>query len=128
MAHFDNRIEGSNYGTINQAGRDVNVTNVAASSLDALHAAGELRSALASLGLAPEDRRAAQQELDEVERELRRPDPDREQLAGRLRGLTQILKSAGALATAGAALFGPIGVIAGFLGPVGSAIVQAARE
>jgi hypothetical protein len=30
--------------------------------------------------------------------------------------------------TADAALFGPIGVIAGFLGPVGSAIVQAARE
>jgi hypothetical protein len=128
VAQFNNRIDGSNHGTINQAGRDVNVTNLTASSLDALLAAGELRSALASLGLAPEDRRAAQQELDEVERELRRPDPDREQLAGRLKGLTEILKSAGALATAGAALFGPIGVIAGFLGPLGSAIAQVARE
>ena len=34
----------------------------------------------------------------------------------------------GALASAGAALLGPIGVIAGFLGPLGKAVVELARE
>jgi len=34
----------------------------------------------------------------------------------------------GALAAAGAALFGPIGVIAGFLGPLGEAILQKAQS
>jgi hypothetical protein len=39
-----------------------------------------------------------------------------------------VLSSAGALAAAGAALLGPIGAIAGFLGPVGKAVLELTRE
>jgi hypothetical protein len=126
VAQFHNTFQGDNYGDINQAGRDINVTTY--SSLDALKATGDLRTALRDVGLGPEDRRIAQQELDDVERELREPSPDRETVARKLNGLTETLKAAGAFAAAGAALFGPIGVIAGFLGPLGEAIVELARE
>ena len=127
MATFNNRFEGDNYGQINQAGRDVNVTNVG-SSLDALLATDALRAELGRLGLSPEARRAAEGDLDEVERELRRPEPDREKVAGRLESLTEVLSSAGALAAAGTALLGPIGAIAGFLGPLGKAVLELTRE
>jgi hypothetical protein len=126
VATFDNRFEGDNYGQINQAGRDVNVTNVG--SLDALLATDALRAELGRLALSPEARRAAEDDLDEVERELRRPEPDRERVAGRLESLTEVLSSAGALAAAGAALLGPIGAIAGFLGPLGKAVLELTRE
>jgi hypothetical protein len=127
VATFNNRFEGDNYGQINQAGRDVNVTNVG-SSLDALVATDALRAELARLGLAPDARRAAEDDLDEVERELRRPEPDRERIAGRLESLTEVLSSAGALAAAGTALLGPIGAIAGFLGPLGKAVLELTRD
>jgi hypothetical protein len=127
VATFNNRFEGDNYGQINQAGGDVNVTNVG-SSLDALLATDALRAELGRLDLSPETRRAAEGELDEVERELRRPEPDGEKVARRLESLTGVLSSAGALAAAGAALLGPIGAIAGFLGPVGKAVLELTRE
>ena len=127
MATFNNRFEGDNYGQINQAGRDVNVTNVG-SSLDALLATDALRAELGRLGLSPAARRAAEDDLDEVERELRRPEPDREKVAGRLESLTGVLSSAGALAAAGTALLGPIGAIAGFLGPLGKAVLELTSE
>ena len=78
MAQFNNRFEGANYGAINQAGRDVNITT---SSLEALVAAGELREVLGRLGLSSEESRAARSELDDVERELRKSDPDRGKVA-----------------------------------------------
>jgi hypothetical protein len=48
VATFNNRFEGDNYGQINQAGGDVNVTNVG-SSLDALLATDALRAELGRL-------------------------------------------------------------------------------
>ena len=125
VAEFHNEFQGPNYGTINQAGHDINVTNV--SSLQALAAAGELRAALAGVRLSADDSSTAHRELDEVERELRRPEPDREHVARRLETLASVLKASGALATAGMALAGPIGVLAGFLGPLGAAVVKLAR-
>ena len=124
MGQFHNTFQGDNYGNINQAGRDVNVTT----SLEALKATDDLRAALRDLRLGAEERQAAQQELEDVEHELRQPSPDRDTVARKLNGLTETLKAAGAFAAAGAALFGPIGVIAGFLGPLGEAIVDRARE
>ena len=41
--------------------------------------------------------------------------------------LARRLEAAGALATAGAALAGPVGVIAGWLGPVGAAALRLVR-
>lgn len=124
---FHNRFEGPNYGTINQAGRDVIAPSVASSSLEALVAATRLRAALDGLDLSPEADRAAREDLDRVERELRTPDPDRGEIARRLQRATETLKTAGALAAAGAALVGPIGVLAGFLGPLGEAVVKLVR-
>lgn len=128
MAQFNNRFEGANYGAINQAGHDVNITTFGASSLEALVAAAELREVLGRLGLASEESRAACSELDDVERELRKSDPDRGKVASGLNRFAETLKSAGAFASAGAALFGPIGVIAGFLGPLGDTIVKSMRN
>ena len=122
MAEFHNEFHAEMRGTINQAGRDINVTTV--SSLDALAALGRLRGGLVGAGLAPAERAAAERELDAVERELMRDDPDKAAIADRLGSATEMLKSAGALAAAGAALVGPIGVIAGFLGPIGHAVVR----
>lgn len=127
MAQFNNRFEGDNYGDIHQAGGDMFIVH-GASSEEALDATGDLRATLDRVGLAPEARRAAEDELDSMERELRKPQPESTKVAYRLNRVTEILKSAGAFASAGAALFGPIGVIAGFLGPLGEAIAEMARD
>ena len=129
MPEFHNQI-GTNYGTINQAGRDINQAggDVNVSNVEALAAASELREALAQAGLSPEVGRVAGRELDDVESELRSPQPNKERMAARLESLTAILKSAGALAATGVALVGPIGVLAGFLGPLGHAALELTRR
>ena len=129
MPEFHNQI-GTNYGTINQAGRDINQAggDLTVSNVEALAAASELREALAQAGLSPEVGRVAGRELDDVESELRSPQPNKERMAARLESLTAILKSAGALAATGVALVGPIGVLAGFLGPLGHAALELTRR
>ncbi len=127
MATFNNQFQGDNYGQINQAGRDIAITHIGDSVLDALQATAVLRAALGRAGLSARDEQAARHELEEVERELRQHDPDRQKIARRLERLTETLKVAGGLAAAGAALVGPIGVIAGFLGPAGQAVVKLLR-
>ena len=78
MPEFHNQI-GTNYGTINQAGRDINQAggDVNVSNVEALAAASELREALAQAGLSPEVGRVAGRELDDVESELRSPQPNK---------------------------------------------------
>jgi hypothetical protein len=125
MTQFTNNVNGPNYGQLNQAGRDLEVVNDDA--LHALHSVGRLRSALDLAPLTSTDKRLVERELDLVDRELRSPRPDRSDVAQRMSRVAEILKSAGALASAGAALLGPLGAIAGFLGPVGAAIVKSAR-
>ena len=128
MTAFNNNFQGPNYGTINQAGRDVHAGAAATPSLHALAAAAKLRREIEGLDLTAGDRSAAQADVAAVERELRRPQPDANAIAERLDRATRILRSAGAFATAGVALAGPIGVIAGVLGPLGHAIVAAVRD
>lgn len=129
MAEFHNEI-GANYGTINQAARDINQAggNLTVTNVEALAATAELRQALGRTDLSPEIRRVAEREIEDVEDELRKPEPDKERVAARLESFTAILKSAGAFAAAGAALLGPIGVLAGFLGPLGHAALELARR
>jgi hypothetical protein len=122
VASFHNDIR-TNYGEINQAGRDINIT-----SAEALTATAELRAALARVALTPEQGRIAAGGLDEVEQELRKAHPDKDWIATRLESFTAMLKSAGAFAAAGAALVGPIGVLAGFIGPLGDAALSLARR
>src|SRR5262245_5090684 len=128
MATFENAFHGPNYGTLNQAGRDMHVATVAASPLDALVAATKLRREIERLDLSHDDRAAANAEVAAVERELRQLEPDTGAIAARLERATRILRSAGAFASAGVALAGPIGVIAGILGPLGHVVADAMRS
>ena len=124
---FHNQFDGPVHGTINQAGRDIIAPGAASSPVEALAAVAQIRAALNGVELPPEADQAARQELDAVEQELRKPEPDRDQVAGGLERATETLKTAGALAAAGAALVGPIGAVAGFLGPVGAAVLKLIR-
>jgi hypothetical protein len=126
MTTFNNTFHGPNYGTINQAGRDMHIDTVGA--LDALAAATKLRREIERLELTADDRTAANAEIAAVERELRRPEPDPGAVAAGLERATRILRSAGAFASAGVAIAGPIGVIAGILGPLGQVIADAVRN
>lgn len=121
---FNNQFQGPIHGTVNQAGRDIITSGGASSPQEALLALVQLRAALDGVELPPEADRAAREDLDAAEQELRRPEPDHGQVASRLERITETLKTAGALAAAGAGLVGPIGAVAGFLGPLGSAVVK----
>jgi len=118
VSPITNNFNAPTHGNFYQAERDI----IVVSSTDALVAARRLRAALA------DDRepasRAAVRDLDEIESALASPRPDRERIARRLESLTRTLKAGGALASAGAALVGPIGVVAGFLGPLGEAVTK----
>jgi hypothetical protein len=127
MGDVHNSIRGTVHGDVQQAGRDIHSIKVATDALDALVAAGHLRAALASLELAPAAWRTADEELAHVERELSSPDPDRADVARRLERFTAVVKAAGGLAAAGAAIAGPIGAIAGWLGPVGAGLLRLVR-
>ena len=52
------------------------------------------------------------------------PQPDKHQAAGPLKRLVKLLADAGSLATAGAALIGPLQTLAGWLGAHGAAIIS----
>jgi hypothetical protein len=124
-----NSISGTVHGDAQQAGGDIHSTKVGGGTdtLDALVAAGHLRAALASLDLGPAARRTAEQELGYVERELSSPEPDRTEVARRLERFTAVIKAAGGLLAAGATIAGPVGVIAGWLGPLGAALLHLMR-
>jgi hypothetical protein len=121
-------ISGTVHGDVQQSAGDIHSIKVSgAEAFDALSAAGQLRAAIASLDLVPDTRRSAEAELGHIERELSSLRPDRTEVARRLERFTAAVKAAGALATAGAALAGPVGVIAGWLGPVGATALRLMR-
>ncbi|MGA9160095.1 MAG: hypothetical protein WB297_04420 [Actinomycetota bacterium] len=124
MVQISNTIGGNNYGDITQGGRDVLVTKVVSPDpRQALNAVRTLRGSLAGLELPGEVRSEAGRALDEIEGELRVPDPDRGVITARLERFTELLAGAGALASAGASLIRPIRQIATWLGPVGAALL-----
>jgi hypothetical protein len=91
---------------------------------DARAAARELRGLLDrhARALAPQDASAVRRHLDAADRELARSEPDRPRVAERLRRLTEVVVSAGALAAAGTAFGAPLMALAGWLGPLGDPI------
>jgi len=52
------------------------------------------------------------------------PQPDKHRAVGPLKRLVKLLADAGSLATAGAALLGPLQTLAGWLGAHGAAILS----
>jgi heme O synthase-like polyprenyltransferase len=107
----DQRITGGQQGTV--------VTTDAARQ-----ALQSLRAAVASAPLDPGTSAAAETCVTEIDDEMRRTEPARPRVADGLRRLTEILLSAGSLASAGVALTGPIRILASWLGGLGEPIVR----
>lgn len=84
----------------------------------------QLRASLEGSGLPPALCRQGRAYLDQAEAEVGRGPESKPAVADRLKQLTQVLASAGALATAGGALLGPLGALAGWLGGVGKPILD----
>jgi hypothetical protein len=82
-----------------------------------------LREALAELRLTATERADAERELDAVDQALRDDEPDRSVVGGHLSRLTEGLKEAGALASAGESVLRSLGMIARWLGPIGAGVL-----
>ena len=106
----DQMISGGQYGTV-------------VTSEDARHAVRDLRDALAGTALDHGTAAEARARVAEIDAQVHAPEPDKERAAGPLKRLVKLLADAGSLATAGAALIGPLQILAGWLGAHGAAII-----
>ena len=110
-------------GVINNVGRDQHVTGgqrgTQVAGREARQALCDLRDALAAAPLDPDTARAAGAELTELDTAVSTARPDLSRGAAALDRLTRLLAAAGPLAAAGAALAGPLHVLAGWLGAAG---------
>lgn len=107
----DQRISGSQQGVLVTAD-------------DARKALGSLRQAVASAGLDETTAAQAHAHLTELDTTMRAARPDRSRFARALERLTRLLAAAGPLATAGAALAGPLQALAVWLGALGEPILH----
>lgn len=87
-----------------------------------------LRAALERAGLPADVELGAWVYLDDVETEMKRPAPRKVVVARGLKKLTDVVLSAGALANAGAAVAGPLGAVAGWLGGLGKPILDVLNQ
>ncbi len=92
--------------------------------VDVLGEMQQLRQALEISRLDPGVASQARAHLAEAESEMTQGAPSKPAVAQRLKQLTQVLVSAGGLATAGGALLGPLGALAGWLGGLGKPILD----
>jgi len=106
----DQVIYGGQYGTV-------------VTTQDARRAVHDLRDALAGAGLDDAAAAEARARVAEIDAQVHAPEPDKERAAGPLKRLVKLLADAGSLATAGAALIGPLQILAGWLGAHGAAII-----
>ncbi|MBM6623215.1 hypothetical protein JTF08_16525 [Micrococcaceae bacterium RIT802] len=88
------------------------------------HALRELRAAVLQAGLDDGRAAAVAAPLEDIDAELAKPEPDRSKVGRALDELTALLLSAGALASAGQALAGPIRAIASWVGSWGPSVAQ----
>ena len=93
-------------------------------SEDARRAVHDLRDALAGAALDDATVAEARARLAEIDAAVHAPEPDKRRAAGPLKRLVKLLADAGSLATAGAALVGPLQTLAGWLGAHGAAILS----
>jgi hypothetical protein len=104
-------------------GDDVVTKVVRADPRQALNAVRTLRASIARLEVPERVRSEAGRALEEIDAELRMPDPDRGVVTARLQRFTELLAGEGAIASAGASLIRPIRQIATWLGPIGAALL-----
>ena len=93
-------------------------------SEDARRAVHDLRDALAGAALDDATVAEARARLAEIDAAVHAPEPDKRRAAGPLKRLVKLLADAGSLATAGAALIGPLQTLASWLGAHGAAILS----
>ena len=104
-------IYGNQYGTM-------------AADEGARQAVRDLRTALAAAPLDRATRTRAGDQAAEIDAAMRAPQPDKSRIAGLLNQLTRLLAGAGALATASAALIGPLHTLVAWLGTLGVPILH----
>jgi len=107
----DQVIYGAQHGTV-------------VTSEDARRAVHDLRDALASAALDDATAAEARARVAQINAEVHAPQPDKQRAAGPLKRLVKLLTDTGSLATAGAALIGPLQTLAGWLGAHGAAIIS----
>ena len=94
------------------------------STAEALAAVQEIYNNVEKAGISRQDRIAARQDLEHIDRDLRQPQPDKPSIGQRLTRLTHLLISAGALITSGTSLVALITNLATWLGPFGTAALN----
>lgn len=107
----DQHISGGQHGTVVTIGT-------------ARDAAKALRDAVAAAPLPDEAAEPARVLVEEMDAEMSKETPDPPTVADRGRRLVELLTSAGSLATAGAAIVGPLQTLATWLGHLGEPILR----
>jgi hypothetical protein len=116
-----NYQDNSSHQTIDNRGGTYVGGNVTAAPPGLLNDLDALGAMLEQLRLTGDERAEAERQLGAARAAV---ENEPQQAADPLRRFTEILKGAGALATAGAALVGPLTRIGQWLGPVGAAVLQ----
>ena len=120
-------IKNQHGAVINNVGGDQMVygdqRGTVVTSEDARRAVNQLRGALASAGLDDATATEANARLAEINAAAHGPEEDKPRAASSLKRLVKLLADAGSLATAGAALVGPLQTLASWLGAHGAAIL-----
>ena len=114
-----NNVAGDQYVSGRQSG-------VAVSLSDAQTAAQALQTALAAADLSElgaDQRTQLTTDADAIVAEVHASDPPQESIRDRLARITSILRDAGALAGAAAAIVGPVTELAQWLGPLGASVL-----
>jgi hypothetical protein len=116
-------------GVINNVAGDQRIAGGQQGTIVSIEAARDavrgLEQAITAAPLSQSAATEARGHLDEVDAEMRKDAPDRPTVADRLRRLTDLLASTGSLASAGAAMAGPLRTLASWLGSLGEPIVRA---
>ncbi|MBV6697835.1 hypothetical protein [Kitasatospora aureofaciens] len=86
---------------------------------------GDLRTAVEAEPLPESVAPQVRAELDAMEREADRPEPDKAAVADRLSRVTRLLGATGAALKVGTGLFGAVSALAGWLGSAGQPILHA---
>lgn len=114
-------------GQINNTGGDQTIYGgqhaTISSPADALVALQVLRAAVDVAELPRAKKRSAKQHVEEIAEELRRPEPDKRGIAGRLADVTKILLAAGAFVSGGTSLAQAVSSLATWLGALGAGVV-----
>jgi hypothetical protein len=121
-------IGSQNAGVINNVAGDQRITggqHGTQVTLDtARQAVRDLHAGLSATALDGKTAAEARTQVETIDAELEAPQPDRSRVARSVERLTRLLAAARSLATAGAALMGPLRLLAGWLGTLGEPILR----